>query len=168
MACGWWSQFCSWSIGEIISVPVIPNSLQEMALHNCHDVIVQVIKGTEKTLDRLKHACGLLDWNGKATELYCDVCQQSKLPMPLAVPMSLSLIFQLVNHSKCWLLMSLKFPCWAKEIVSCWYFKTTSQSGLKQYLCQSCQTKQLKGLYECWLTSEILHSDQGRTSRAQS
>ena len=39
---------------EIITVPVIPNSLQEMALHNCHDVISAGHQGTEKTLDRLK------------------------------------------------------------------------------------------------------------------
>ena len=37
---------------ETISVPVIPNSLQEMALHNCHDVISAGHQGTEKALDR--------------------------------------------------------------------------------------------------------------------
>ena len=68
----------------------MPTSLQEVAIHSCHDIISAGHQGIEKTLDRLKQ---MAYWVGmaKATELYCqscNVCQQSKLPMLLAVPMT--------------------------------------------------------------------------------
>ncbi|KAL5510662.1 hypothetical protein EMCRGX_G006248 [Ephydatia muelleri] len=83
-------RFVPGPLEEIITVPVMPTSLQEVALHSCHDIVSAGHQGTEKTLDRLKR---MTYWVGmaKAMELYCrscNVCQQSKLPMPLAVPMT--------------------------------------------------------------------------------
>ena len=83
-------RFVPGPLEETITVPVMPTSLQEVALHSSHDIISAGHQGTEKTLDRLKR---MAYWVGmaKATELYCrscNVCQQSKLPMPLAVPMT--------------------------------------------------------------------------------
>ena len=84
-------RFIPGPLEEIITVPVMPTSLQEVAFHSCHDIMsAGRHQGTEKTLDRLKQ---MAYWVGmaKATELYCrscNVCQQSKLPMALAVPMT--------------------------------------------------------------------------------
>ena len=77
-------RFVPGPLEEIITVPVMPTSLQEVALRSCHDIISAGHQGTERTLDRLKR---MTYWVGmvKATELYCwscNVCQQSKLPMP--------------------------------------------------------------------------------------
>eukprot|EP00731_Ephydatia_muelleri_P000956 Em0001g956a len=84
------SKFIPGPLEEIITVPVMSTSLQEVALHSCYDIISAGHQGPEKILDRLKR---MTYWAGmvKATELYCrscNVCQQSKLPMPQAVPMT--------------------------------------------------------------------------------
>ena len=83
-------RFVPGPLEEVITVPVMPTSLQLEILRNCHDIISAGHQGTGKTLDRLKRVAY---WVGmaKATELYCrscEVCQQSKLPMPVAVPMT--------------------------------------------------------------------------------
>ncbi|KAL5509717.1 hypothetical protein EMCRGX_G005135 [Ephydatia muelleri] len=80
-------RFVPGPLEEIITVLVMPTSLQEVALRSCHDIISAGHQGTERALDRLKQ---MTYWVGmaKATELYCrscNVCQQSKLPMPQAV-----------------------------------------------------------------------------------
>ena len=83
-------RFVPGPLEEVITVPVMPTSLQLEILRSCHDIISAGHQGTGKTLDRLKRVAY---WVGmaKATELYCrscEVCQQSKLPMPVAVPMT--------------------------------------------------------------------------------
>ena len=68
-------RFVPGPLEEIITFPVMPTSLQEVALHSCHDILSAGHQGTEKTLDRLKR---MAYWVGmaKATELYCNMCQQ--------------------------------------------------------------------------------------------
>ena len=83
-------RFVPGPLEEVITVPVMPTALQLEILRSCHDIISAGHQGTGKTLDRLKRVAY---WVGmaKATELYCrsyEVCQQSKLPMPVAVPMT--------------------------------------------------------------------------------
>eukprot|EP00731_Ephydatia_muelleri_P035391 Em0119g4a len=83
-------RFVPGPLEEVITVPVMPTSLQLEILRSCHDIISAGHQGTGKTLDRLKRVAY---WVGmaKVTELYCrscEVCQQSKLPMPVAVPMT--------------------------------------------------------------------------------
>ena len=46
-------RFVPGPLEEIITVPVMPTSLQEVALHSCHDIMSAGHQGTEKTLDRL-------------------------------------------------------------------------------------------------------------------
>eukprot|EP00731_Ephydatia_muelleri_P020712 Em0013g439a len=65
-------RFVPGPLEEFIAVPVMPISLQEVALRSCHDIISAGHQGTERTLDRLKR---MTYWVGmaKATELYCHI-----------------------------------------------------------------------------------------------
>ena len=150
---------------EIITVPVMPTSLQEVALHSCHDIMSAGHQGTEKTLDRLKR---MAYWVGmaKATELYCrscNVCQQSKLPMPLAVPMTnvpIGRPWQMLavdvlevpmsGHGNRYLLVLQDyFTKWAEAV------PMPDQTAERI-------VRALIGIFSCFGIPEILHSDQGR------
>ena len=79
--------FCSSFVPCPSEETITVHVTQEMVLHNCHNVISAVHQGTEKALEHVAYWVGM----AKASELYCqscDVCQQSKLPMPPAVPMT--------------------------------------------------------------------------------
>ena len=58
-------KFVPGPLEEIITVPVMPTSLQEVALRSCHDIISASHQGTEKTLDMQIEVDDLLGWNGK-------------------------------------------------------------------------------------------------------
>eukprot|EP00731_Ephydatia_muelleri_P023350 Em0015g933a len=79
-------RFVPGPLEEVITVYVM-TSLQLEILRSCHDTISAGHQGTGKRLKRVAYWVGM----AKATELYCrscEVCQQSKLPMPVAVPMT--------------------------------------------------------------------------------
>eukprot|EP00731_Ephydatia_muelleri_P003131 Em0001g3131a len=75
---------------DVISVPVLPESLQREALQRNHDAPSAGHQGIEKTLQRLKQEAF---WANMAKDVnqYCSkcvVCQQAKLPTPTPAPMT--------------------------------------------------------------------------------
>ena len=74
---------------ELITVPVLPRTLQQEALHQAHNTPSSGHQGQDKTLQRLR-----LDayWVGMASDVTkhcqkCTTCQQAKLPTPPKVPL---------------------------------------------------------------------------------
>ena len=73
---------------DIISVPVLPESLQKEALQRNHDAPSAGHQGVEKTLQRLKQEAFWVHMAREVNE-YCSkcvVCQQAKLPTPTCAP----------------------------------------------------------------------------------
>ena len=74
---------------ELITVPVLPRTLQQEALHNAHNTPSSGHQGQDKTLQRL---CFDAYWVGMASDVTihcqkCTTCQQAKLLTPPKVPL---------------------------------------------------------------------------------
>ena len=75
---------------DVISVPVLPESLQKEALQRNHDAPSAGHQGMEKTLQRLKQEAFWVHMAREVNE-YCNkcvVCQQAKLPNPSPAPIT--------------------------------------------------------------------------------
>ena len=81
--------YCPGPDSELITVPVLPCTLQKAALHQAHNAPGAGHQGQEKTLQRLR-----LDtyWVGMASDVNkhcqnCTLCQQAKLSSPPKAPL---------------------------------------------------------------------------------
>ena len=75
---------------DIISVPVLPESLHKEALQRNHDAALAGHQGMEKTLQRLRQEAFWVNMAREVNE-YCSkcvACQQAKLPTPTPAPMT--------------------------------------------------------------------------------
>ncbi len=75
---------------EVITVPVLPNSLKLQALHRNHDIPSAGHQGSDKTFQRLRQEAY---WVSMAKDvlqycLSCVECQRSKPPAPTRAPMT--------------------------------------------------------------------------------
>ncbi|KAL5491866.1 hypothetical protein EMCRGX_G017231 [Ephydatia muelleri] len=143
----------------------MPTSLQEVALRSCHDIINAGHQGTERILDRLEQ---MTYWVGmaKATELYCrscNACQQSKLPMPQAVPMTN------VPIGRPWQMLAvdvLEVPMsghgYRYLLVFQDYFTKWAEAVPMPDQTAERIVRALIDIFSCFGIPEILHSDQGR------
>ncbi|KAL5481615.1 hypothetical protein EMCRGX_G021810 [Ephydatia muelleri] len=147
---------------DVISVPVLPESLQREALQRNHDAPSAGHQGIEKTLQRLKQEAF---WANVAKDVnqYCSkcvVCQQAKLPTPapmtnipigrpwkmiavdvLAVPRS-------VNNNIYLLVIQDYFTKWVEAI------PLPDQTANRI-------TTEIIRLFAVYGIPDILHSDQG-------
>ena len=74
---------------EVITVPVLPSSMQQSALYHCHDSPAAGHQGVDKTLHHLK--CESY-WVNMAQDFEkycreCEICQRSKLTLPSKAPL---------------------------------------------------------------------------------
>ena len=75
--------------GEVITVLILPSSMQHPALHRCHNSLAAGHQGVDKTLNHLKFECYWVNM-AQDVERYCRecvICQQSKLALPGEAPL---------------------------------------------------------------------------------
>ena len=75
--------------GEVITVPILPSSMQHSALYHCHNSPAAGHQGVDKTLNHLKFE-GYWVNMAQDVERYCRecvICQQSKLALPGKAPL---------------------------------------------------------------------------------
>ena len=73
---------------DVITVPIIPDSLRHEALYRCHDSPIAGHQGTDKSMERLRQVAYWVNM-ARDVEMYCREClrcQQSKLPKPNKAP----------------------------------------------------------------------------------
>ena len=83
---------CRYSPGpdsELITVPIIPEALQQDALYQTHDIPGSGHQGHDRTLQKLR-LCAY--WVGMCSDvtkycMECTICQQAKLPTPTKAPL---------------------------------------------------------------------------------
>ena len=83
-------RYCPNPISDVITVPVIPPSLQPKLLHKTHDEPSAGHQGFDKTFNRLQQEAY---WVGMAGDVEkhcreCLKCQQMKQPLPSKAPMT--------------------------------------------------------------------------------
>jgi len=81
--------YCPGPNSEVITVPVLPKTLQQDALCQVHNVLYAGHQGQDKTLQRL---CLNAYWVGMSSDVnkHCQNCinfQQAKLPSPTKAPL---------------------------------------------------------------------------------
>ena len=148
-----------------VTVPVLPPSLRQETLYQCHDLPTAGHQGMEKTLERLRKEAY---WVGITRDVdnYCRrclVCQAAKHVTPTKAP--------LVNTPIGWpwqmvVADILEVPLSTNNN---WYHlvvQATSLSGVKQYHClikqQVESRKELTKIFTTYGCPDIFHSDQGR------
>ena len=157
--------YCPGPDSELITVPVLPCTLQQAALHQAHNAPGAGHQGQEKTLQRLR-----LDtyWVGMASDVNkhcqnCTLCQQAKLSSPPKAPLvSLPvgrpwemlaidvLEVPISTRGNCYLLVVQDyFTKWAEA------FPMPDQTAKRI-------TDILIGLCAAMGLPRIIHSDQGR------
>ena len=76
--------------GDVVTVPLLPQSLRQQALKNSHDIPSAGHQGVDKTLYRLRHEAYWVNMAGDV-ERYCRQCtrcQQCKAPAPIRAPLT--------------------------------------------------------------------------------
>ena len=149
---------------DSITVPLIPPSIKQEALHQAHNIPSAGHQGYQKTLSCLKDKAY---WPGMASDVRhycqsCEICQKSKLPSPVRVPLVnipignpwemlavdiLEVPVSRNNHHYLLVVMDY-FTKWAEAIPLCDQKATTIADAVK--------------LRSSFGIPDILHSDQGR------
>ena len=158
-------QYAPGPTSDVITVPILPPSLRQQALHVNHDSPSAGHLGMEKTLQRLRKEAY---WVGMAADVHrycqeCSRCQQSKLPMPTRAPLTsipignpwqmiavdvLQVPLSSQNH-KYLLVIQDYFTKWGEAIP----MADQTAQRITTELVKLCSTLGLP---------EIVHSDQGR------
>ena len=150
---------------SVVTVPILPQCLQEHALYGCHDTPSAGHQGFRKTLENLRREAYWVHMVSDA-ELYCRQCprcQQSKLPLPTRAPLKSTPIgrpWQMVgvdilsvptscNGNKCLLVIQDYFTKWADAI------PLSNQKAVTI-------TNALIHLFATMGLPDIVHSDQGQ------
>ena len=71
---------------ELITVPVLPRALQQVALYQAHDIPDSGHQGHENTLQKLHLSAYWVGMFGDVIE-HCTVCQQAKMPTQAKAPL---------------------------------------------------------------------------------
>ena len=84
-----WHCYCPGPDSELITVPVLPSTLQQAALHQDHNAPGAGHQGQEKTLQQLRLDAYWVDMAHDVNEhcQNCTLCQQAKLTSPPKVPL---------------------------------------------------------------------------------
>ena len=158
-------QYTPQPLGTVVTVPILPKSLQRQALQQCHDSPVAGHQGFNKTLELLRKEAYWVNMISDV-ESYCrqcQKCQQSKLPSPSRAPLTSTPIgkpWQMVavdilsvpvsaNGNKCLLVVQDYFTKWADAI------PLPNQKAITI-------TKALVNLFATMGIPQIVHSDQGQ------
>ena len=118
--------------GTVVTVPILPQSLQRQALQECHDSPAAGHQGFNKSLKLLRKKAY---WTSMISDVetycrQCQKCQQSKLSLPSRAPLTSTPIgkpWQMVavdilsvpisvNGNKCLLVVQDYFTKWADAI----------------------------------------------------
>ena len=153
------------SAGDSVTVPVLPQPLQQQALQSNHDTPSAGHLGVDKTLHRLRHEAY---WVGMAGDIetycrQCTRCQQSKAPAPIRAPLTSVPIgkpWQMIavdilevpvsrNNNRYLLVIQDYFTKWADAI------PLHDQTALSV-------TTALVNVFSRFGIPDIVHSDQGR------
>ena len=83
-------QYTPQPLETVVTVPILPKSLQRQALQHCHDSPVAGHQGVNKTLERLRKEAY---WVNMISDVeshcrQCQQCQQSKLSLPSRAPLT--------------------------------------------------------------------------------
>ena len=152
-------------LGTVVTVPILPKSLQTQALQQCHDSPAAGHQGSDKTLQLLRAKAY---WSSMVNDIetycrQCEKCQQSKLPLPPRAPLTSTPIgkpWQMVavdilsvpmstSGNKCLLVVQDYFTKWADAI------PLPNQKAITI-------TKALVNLFATMGMPDILHSDPGQ------
>ena len=150
---------------DVISVPVLPASLHQSALHWNHDIPTAGHQGFDKTLQRLRSEAY---WVNMARDVdaycrQCTMCQQAKLPSPTRAPLTNIPIGQpwemiavdilevpvSCQNNRYLLVVQDYFTKWATAIA------LPDQTAVRI-------TRELVKLFSEFGVPSIVHSDQGR------
>ena len=158
-------QYTPQPLGTVVSVPILPKSLQRQALQRSHDSPGAGHQGVDKTLELLRKEAYWVSMISDV-ELYCrqcQKCQQSKLPLPTCAPLTSTPIgkpWQMIavdilsvpvsaKGNKCLLVVQDYFTKWADAI------PLPNQKAITI-------TKALVNLFATMGIPQIVHSDQGQ------
>jgi len=150
---------------SVVTVPVLPPSLQQEALKLSHDVPTAGHQGVEKTLEKLRRIAYWVNM-ARDVEQYCrtcTTCQQSKLSMPPRSPLQnipIGQPWQMVavdilqvplstNNNKYLLVLQDYFTKWADAVPLPDQTASRIVTALIRFFCT-------------YGPPQILHSDQGR------
>ena len=75
---------------DVLTVPVMPHSLQQQALQHSHNDPSAGHQGADKTLARLREECYWVNMFQDLERYCCECteCQQAKLPLPSKAPLT--------------------------------------------------------------------------------
>ncbi len=75
---------------DVVTVPVLPTSLREQALHRNHGIPSAGHQGVDKTYLRLRQEAYWVNMAGDVQQhcYACNPCQRAKLPAPTRAPMT--------------------------------------------------------------------------------
>ena len=158
-------RYCPSPMSDVITVPVIPPSLQPKLLHQTHDEPSAGHQGFDKTFNRMQHQAY---WVGMAgdVEKYCREClkcQQMKQPLPSKAPLTpipVGRPWEMIavdvlqvpmsyQHNKYLLVVQDYFTKWAEAI------PMPDQTAERI-------TRELIKIFAVLGMPNILHSDQGK------
>ena len=150
---------------DLITVPIIPDSLRQKVLYHCHDSPTAGHQGIDKTLERLRKVAY---WVNMAQDVEkhcreCLACQKSKLPKPTKAPLVSMPI------GKPWQMVAvdiLEVPVSNKGnryllVVQDYFTKWADAIPLRNQTAATITEKLVK-LFSVMGLPDILHSDQGR------
>ena len=150
---------------DVITVPIIPDSLRHDALHRCHDSPTAGHQGIDKSMERLRQVAYWVNM-ARDVEKHCREClrcQQSKLPKPNKAPLVSMPI------GKPWQMVAvdvLEVPVSTKGnryllVIQDYFTKWADAIPLKNQTAATI-TEKLVQVFSVMGLPSILHSDQGR------
>ena len=150
---------------DIITVPILPHSLQPDALYRIHDAPAAGHQGIGKTLERLRQQAYWVNMSQDVEQhcSECQTCQRSKLPTPTRAPLVS------VPIGKPWQMVAvdiLEVPVSYKGhryllVVQDYFTKWADAISLHNQTA-AIITQELIKLFSVMGLPDILHSDQGR------
>jgi len=150
---------------QMVTVPILPRSLQKDALIRNHDVPTAGHLGAEKTLERLR---GDAFWGNMAKDVeeycrQCPTCQQSKPPMPQRAPL------HNIPIGQPWQMIAvdiLQVPLSTKNnryllVIQDYFTKWADAIPLPDQTASRITAELIK-FFSTYGPPQVLHSDQGR------
>ena len=83
-------QYSPVSCGDVITVPILPESLQQQAIYKSYDLPIAGHQGYKRNFKKITPTCV---WVNMAKDVLsycrsCEKCQQAKLALPKHVPLT--------------------------------------------------------------------------------
>ena len=148
-----------------ITVPVVPNALQQQALQSSHDSPSAGHQGVEKTLFKLRQVAYWVNMASDVSKycLACARCQQSKLPAPVRAPL------QSIPIGRPWQMIAidiLEVPLSLHDnryllVIQDYFTKWAEAIPLKNQTASTITTELIK-VFATYGIPQTVHSDQGR------